>query len=101
MRSFGSCSVPPGCPLGALDLIEDHQPIEMSAQEARGIAQLSLVLRRFQIQLKGVTILGNGLCKRRSFNLPGPEKGDRRGSDEGALQGLGALSTNHTLHFWR
>jgi hypothetical protein len=73
----------------------------MSAQETHEIAQLSLALRRFQVQIKGATILDDGLCKRRFFNLPGPEKGDRRGSDEGALQGLGALSTNHTLHFWR
>jgi hypothetical protein len=65
---------PGGCPLGALDLIEDHQPIEMSAQETHEIAQLSLVLRRFQNQTKGATILGDGLCKRRFFNLPGPRK---------------------------
>lgn len=62
----------------AVHFVEDDQPVEILLEVGLGIVEAGAIARRFEVQVHGAPLLGNGMRERRLADLAGAEEAHGR-----------------------
>jgi hypothetical protein len=79
---------------GAVDFVEDHQPVFVARRKNAGSASLA-VFDRFEVEVESVSGFGDSKCERCLADLPGPNECDCSLPVEGILKPREDSASDH------